>query len=130
MHVVWGQDSVTIHQSNYASRQVEKYDLGHLQLVATPCDHRVKLQRENNTITTPKLKTKYLQKFGSANYLPTLTRPDLAYALSLYGRFNANPVQRHMDGLHRAYAYINATPSIGIMYTRQNPVLTRYVNAN
>jgi hypothetical protein len=35
-----------------------------------------------------------------------------------------------MDGITRAYAYVNATPNIGITYTKQQPKLQGYVDAD
>ena len=59
-----------------------------------------------------------------------MTRVDLAYAASLYGRFNGNPTRHHMDALGRAYAYANGTRDVGITYTRQEPKLLGYVDAD
>jgi len=68
--------------------------------------------------------------FGSLNYMPAMTRVDLAYAASLYGRYNANPSQKHLDGITRAYSYVKGTRDVSITYSGQEPRLIRYVDAD
>jgi hypothetical protein len=59
-----------------------------------------------------------------------MTRVDLAYAASLYGRYNAKPDQTHLDAITRAYAYARGTLDVGITYTKHNPQLLRYCDAD
>jgi hypothetical protein len=69
--------------------------------------------------------------FSSLNYMLAMTRVDLAYAASLYGRFNANPLQVHLDSITRAYLYITSTQDVGITYSaQQEPRLVSYVDAD
>jgi hypothetical protein len=37
----------------------------------------------------------YLNAVGALQYLATMTRPDIAYAVSYLGRFNCNPAPAH-----------------------------------
>jgi hypothetical protein len=129
MHIVKDAHSIAVHQSGYVRQILHRYKLDTQPHAPTPCDHRVKLEL-CDTESSSGYKIGYLQKFGSANYLPTLTRPDVAYAVSLCGRFNANPGQHHMDALHRIYAYIANTPSLGITYENGDPELKGYVDAD
>jgi hypothetical protein len=130
MHIEQGPDSIKIHQSEYVRRLLERFDLSNLPTVPTPCDHRDKLRRENDKIASTAMRKEYLQKFGSLNYLPAMTRIDIAYAASVYGRYNSNPTQLHLDGITRAYAYAKGTRDTGITYTRQNPRLLGYCDAD
>ncbi|KAF1917684.1 hypothetical protein BDU57DRAFT_434021, partial [Ampelomyces quisqualis] len=58
----------------------------------------------------------YLEKFGSLNYLPTITRPNLAYLLLMCRRYMANLTQDHIDTLDSVYAYLKGTPNASISY--------------
>jgi len=130
MHIDHRSNTTTIHQSEYVQRVLERYELTNLPTASTPCDHRVKLAKDKDATPSPHFQKAYLQKFGSLNYLPAMTRVDLAYAASLYGRFNSRPTQSHLDGITQAYAYINGTPQVGITYTKQEPSLHGYVDAD
>jgi hypothetical protein len=111
---------------------LDRYHLDNLPIADTPCDHRSKLTCTSNADgdATPAFKKRYLQMFGSLNYMPAMTRVDLAYAASLYGRFNANLLQMHLDGITRAYSYVKGTRDVGITYSTQEPRLIGYVNAD
>jgi hypothetical protein len=130
MHIEQTQNTIKIHQQGYVKRRTDRFGYNNLPPAKTPCDHRIKLQREETATASKELRKSYLQKFGSLNYLPAMTRIDLAYAASLYGRFNANPAQTHLDGITRAYAYANATQDTGITYTKQVPKLVGYCDSD
>jgi hypothetical protein len=130
MHIKHTQGSIKIHQAEYVQRLLDRFNFQNLPIAHTPCDHRVKLYYNINDKATPTLCKNYLQKFSSLNYLPAITRIDLAYAASLYGRYNANPDQSHLDAITRAYAYVRGVPDVGITYTKQEPRLLGYCDAN
>ena len=59
-----------------------------------------------------------------------MTRPNLAYALLMCGRYIASPSQDYIDALDNVYAYIKSTPQASITYIKQKPVLKSYVDAD
>jgi ribonuclease HI len=125
-----GHGTIKIHQSEYVRRLTDRFDFTRLPTAKTPCDHRDKLHRDDKNTATAQFRKEYLQKFGSLNYLPAMTRIDLAYAASLYGRYNANPNQTHLDAITRAYAYVQATREVGITYMKEPPQLLGYCDAD
>jgi len=129
MHIKHTQGSIKIHQAEYVRRLLDRFSFQNLPIANTPCDHRVKLRRNNDEAAVA-FRKDYLQKFGSLNYLPAITRIDLAYAASLYGRFNAKPDQTHLDAITRAYAYARGTHDTGITYTKHNTQLLGYCDAD
>ena len=46
------------------------------------------------------------------------TRPDLAFSLSVFSRFLANPGQRHWTGVQQVLQYVKGTVEYGITYTK------------
>lgn len=99
MHVEINQNTVKLHQSTYVAKILDRFDLCSLAPVRTPCDPNTKLCKANDYKAPEDFGHKYLSMFGSLNYLPTIARPDLAYAVSLVGRYNSNPDQTHMDAV-------------------------------
>ena len=60
----------------------------------------------------------YRQAVGSLMYLMNCTRPDLAYALSVFSRFLANPGHRHWTGIQQVLRFLKGTTEVGLTYTR------------
>jgi hypothetical protein len=48
------------------------------------------------------------------------TRPDIAYAVSLFSRFLAKPTKSHVKALQGVFRYIAKTLSLGIVYNRHD----------
>lgn len=118
-----------LHQNAYAKKILQRFELHNAAPVQVPSNPSIRPTKATTKVNE-KIRTIYLQKFGSLNYLPTMTRPDLAYAISMCGRYNANPTQDHMDAIDRVYAYVKATSNVGITYTGQPQEVQGYVDAD
>ena len=133
MHVEQQGTGVRLHQTTYVSKILERFQLQDLPSVSTPCDPNTKLHKADPVeySASDKYRTTYLSMFGSLNYLPTISRPDLAYAVSLTGRFNANPSQDHMDAVVRVYKYLVKTLNAGIAYKNTgNAIVQGFVDSD
>ena len=62
--------------------------------------------------------------------MPAITYINLAYTTSLYRRYNANSFYKHLYSITRAYSYVKRTRDISITYSRQEPRLIRYIDAD
>jgi len=129
MHVEQGHNELRLHQSAYVQKILERFNLQDLPPVKTPCDTNKKLVKSTSA-PDAKFQNEYLQMFGSLNYLPTITRPDLAYAVSMAGRYNSNPNQDHLDAITRIFAYLIATKNQGLCYTKLDPSLKAFVDSD
>jgi hypothetical protein len=130
MQINCTRDKVSLYQSIYANKIIERFDLNRLAPAKIPAKPSVKLTKNATEKTDTARRTLYLEKFGSLNYLPTMTRPDLAYSLLICGRYIANPTQEHIDAIDNIYAYVKATPHMSISYKKQKPFLEGYVDAD
>ena len=65
-------------------------------------------------------KNLYQSKVGSLTYGMQGTRPDIAYAVSLFSRFLAKPTKSHVKALQGVFRYIVKTLSLGIVYNRRD----------
>ncbi|XP_019104306.1 uncharacterized mitochondrial protein AtMg00810-like [Beta vulgaris subsp. vulgaris] len=57
----------------------------------------------------------YKQLVGCLIYL-TLTRPNIAYAVSVISRIMQKPMKRHLEVVHQILRYVKGTIDYGIMY--------------
>lgn len=104
-HLERSQNNVK-HQSTYTAKVLDHFDLCSLAPARTPCEPNTKLCDAEDHEASEELGHKYLAMFGSLNYLLTIARPDLAYAILPVGRYNSNPTLAPMDAVTRIYAYL------------------------
>jgi hypothetical protein len=62
-----------------------------------------------STETTKCDQKKYQSAIGSLLYLARMTRPDILYATTLWGRYASNPTIQHWDGVLRTISYLYRT---------------------
>jgi Reverse transcriptase (RNA-dependent DNA polymerase) len=58
----------------------------------------------------------YKSLVGSLNYIATLTRPDIAYAVHRCAAYMQNPGRLHFTAAKRVARYLKATPHFGLFY--------------
>nr|GEZ02701.1 uncharacterized mitochondrial protein AtMg00810-like [Tanacetum cinerariifolium]GEZ03235.1 uncharacterized mitochondrial protein AtMg00810-like [Tanacetum cinerariifolium]GEZ03246.1 uncharacterized mitochondrial protein AtMg00810-like [Tanacetum cinerariifolium] len=74
--------------------------------------------------------TLYRGMIGSLMYL-TASRPDLSYVVCLCARYQAKPIEKHLQAVKRIFRYLNETISIGLWYSNDTDMsLTAYADAN
>jgi hypothetical protein len=66
-----------------------------------------------STETTKCNQKKYQLAVGSLLYLARMTRPDILYATTLWGRYASNPTIQHWDGVLRTISYLYRTKKDG-----------------
>ncbi|RVW19501.1 Retrovirus-related Pol polyprotein from transposon TNT 1-94 [Vitis vinifera] len=61
---------------------------------------------------------RYRRVVGKLNYL-TVTRPDIAYAVSVVSQFTSAPTIKHWAALEQILCYLKKAPGLGILYSSQ-----------
>ncbi|KAJ2935841.1 hypothetical protein H1R20_g1255, partial [Candolleomyces eurysporus] len=59
----------------------------------------------------------YLSAVGSLNYLSTMTRPDISYAVGYLGRFSSNPGPRHWAAVKHLFRYLKGSMDYKLTYS-------------
>ena len=122
-----GNGGVTLVQSNYVEKVLNRFGYSECMPSPTPYDPRV-LLRKNRRIARDQLR--YSQIIGSLMYLASATRPDILLVVSKLSRFVSNPGDTHWHALERVLCYLKGTISYGIHFTRYPRVLEGYSDAN
>ncbi|GJS02194.1 reverse transcriptase domain-containing protein [Tanacetum coccineum] len=74
--------------------------------------------------------TLYRGMIGSLMYL-TSSRPDLNYAVCLCARYQAKPIEKHLQAMKQIFRYLNGTINIGLWYSKDTDMsLTAYADAD
>ena len=111
--------TVTLDQHQYLTQLLEKFGLQDAKEASTPLDPNVKLVKEDNYSTLVDL-TRYQPLVGSLLYTAMATRPDIAHAVGVLGRFSASPNEAHMTAAKRVCRYLKRTVDLKLMYTEQS----------
>lgn len=106
------------NQEMYATKIIERFNIVNAKHVSTPFDYNQRLCATGTTDGTvqPVIQVPYRQVIGSLMYLMIGSRPDIAYAVGVIGRYAEQPRLAHWNACMRVLRYINSTKSYGIRY--------------
>ena len=104
--------SVEISQRTYSQDIFEEVKMATANAVSVPID---KTLTEDETEEICNL-NEYQCIIGKLIYLQTMTRPDLAYAVSQAARFMSKPKQIHHKAVKRLLRYLKGSQHLGIRY--------------
>ena len=118
--------TLSVCQSRYAQKVIERFGLGSARGQSTPMDPTIDLGLSDTAITEP-----YREAIGSLMYLMVGTRPDLAYCIGTLAKYVESPNQTHWGAVKRVIRYVIHTKEYGLVYsgaTLQAPEV--YVDAD
>ncbi|CAM8975395.1 unnamed protein product [Rhodiola kirilowii] len=128
LHVIQKEDGIFISQSKYAKNLIKKFDLEKASHKRTPVATHLKITKDD--AGTKVDQTMYRSMIGSLLYL-TASIPDIAYAVGVCARYQANLKDSHLMQVKQIIKYVCGTANFGIWYTKDtNPYLVGYGNAN
>ncbi|CAM8959928.1 unnamed protein product [Rhodiola kirilowii] len=114
-------DGIFISQSKYARNLIKKFDLKKETHKRTPAATHVKVTKDEASATVDQ--TLYRSMIGNLLYL-TASRPDIAHAVGVCARYQANPKESHLMNVKRTADY-------GLWYTKDtNSYLVGYCDAD
>ena len=108
--------SIWIGQPTYTSSIIEHFGLKEAKSVATPVNTAIKLVKatEDDELADQGL---YQSAVGSLQYLSTMTRPDITFAVSNVGKFSSKPTKDHWVAVKRIIRYLQGTRNYGLKYS-------------
>ncbi|CAM8940739.1 unnamed protein product [Rhodiola kirilowii] len=128
LQVIQKDDGIFLSQSKYAKNLIKKFDLEKASHKRTPAATHLKITKDD--AGTKVDQTMYRSMIGSLLYL-TACRPDIAYAVGVCVRYQADPKESHLLLVKRIIKYVCGTVDFGIWYTKDtNPYLIGYCNAD
>jgi hypothetical protein len=76
----------------------------------TPMDEKLKPELDSSKLLDAPGHRNYQRLIGIGQWLLTIGRYDLTFAISSLSRFSAAPREGHLKALHRVFRYLNANP--------------------
>jgi hypothetical protein len=93
------EKSITLSQKKYTQKLLDKFALN-VKKTLNLCQMKYRLEPNPDKVISEDIH-QYQQQIKSLMYLMTVTKPDLAYSVSLLTRFMSNPSFIHQKALHR-----------------------------
>ena len=109
-------DGVTIAQSAYVDKIIEKAGLMGCNARQTPMEARLKLSKASTAASTDA--TEYRSMVGTLRYL-THSRPDITFAVSYVSRFMEAPTVEHLTAVQHIVRYVAGTRDLGCHFPRR-----------
>ncbi|KAL7371770.1 hypothetical protein ABVT39_004778 [Epinephelus coioides] len=106
------KNCVFLHQKHYIET---KYGMNNANPIATPADANVKLKKDDG-VSKPVNPSTYQSMVGSLLYAAMATQPDIAQAVSVVSKFNANPNAAHLTAVKRILQYLKCTVNLALKY--------------
>lgn len=113
---------LNLSQTAYIDNIIDKFQLTDANSVSTPLVHGQTLDVSPNSIN-PERQSLYRAMVGCVMWLAIASRPDVAYAASLLGQFNANPNDEHLTTAKRVLRYLKGTSTTFLQLGKHNDEL-------
>lgn len=123
------ENGMSLCQSQYLLRLLEKYGLSDANTVSTPMDVNVKLVKSDD-YSKKVDPVSYQSMVGSLLHAARATRPDIAHAVGTVSRFNSEPTEAHMTAVKRIFRYLKGTIDLSLNYKATGEKLFGYSDAD
>ena len=119
IEVKQGESSISLFQSGYAKKILEKMGMEDCNPCHVPMEPRNKMSKHGNG-DPPVDDTLYRSVIGSLRYL-VHTRPDLSYSVGVMSRYMEAPTTAHMTDVKQILRYVKGTLNLGCVYLKEQP---------
>jgi hypothetical protein len=111
--------TLALGQQAYIEQIIARFGLSNARPDVTPmepgADYHPDSSGVSPTLLTPAEKTTYREMIGSLMYCATMTRPDIAYAVSTLSQFLEAPRSTHMKAVKRVFCYLLGTKKLKLV---------------
>ena len=120
LEIAYRRDQMVLCQRKYALDLLEETGMLGCKPIASPMETNIDWWNKSTALLEDA--GLYRRLVGKLIYL-IVTRPDIAYAVSVLSQFMQAPCMVHLDGVHRVLAYIKRAPGKGLLYQKQGHLL-------
>nr|GEZ68936.1 retrovirus-related Pol polyprotein from transposon TNT 1-94 [Tanacetum cinerariifolium] len=118
---------IFINQAKYAQEILIKHGMTSCDSIGTPMATK---HLDADLSGTPIDQTKYQSMVGALMYL-TASRPDIVHATCYYARYQAKPIEKHLNAVKRIFRYLKDTINIGLWYPKDTSFeLTTFLDSD
>ncbi|GJQ70380.1 hypothetical protein Trydic_g22811 [Trypoxylus dichotomus] len=99
------ENKAYLSQTKYTEKLIERFNMTNAKENKTPMETNLK----QGSGTEKETKNDYRQLIGCLTYIANSTRPDIAFAVNYFNRFQSNPSEEHWDYAKRILKYLKHT---------------------
>ena len=122
--------TVWITQSAYTERVLRTFGMQDANPLSTPLSPSTRLEKGSDVDHAAASHLPYRELIGSLQYLATMTRPDIAFAVSKVGSYNSCWTKKHFETGKALLRYIVGTRRYGIALGGAQTALEGFVDAD
>ena len=111
------QGTVSIDQSQYIHKVLQRYGMADCKPVATLLPKKVTLRAVSDEEAEAARNYPYLQVIGSVMYAMLGMRPDIVYAVSTLSCYSSRLGIQHVNALKHLLRYLKGSMEYGIIYS-------------
>lgn len=107
--------TIHLHQEQYIKKILARFEMTDTRHYWTPMPEKKVLSPRTPDQPSTDTAT-YLSMLGSLMYAMIGTRPDLAYAVGMLGRFSHDPSLEHRKAMDQVFNYLRGTTTLGVVF--------------
>lgn len=112
MELTRNANTISVSQSGYIARVLERFGMTDAKPLCSPMDPTVRLDdKDSKDVDVP-----YREAIGCLNYVSTISRPDITFAVNTLARYSGNPKAVHWNAIKRLLAYLKGTVNYAIVF--------------
>jgi hypothetical protein len=112
-----GQHTITLGQQAYIDTILQRFEMTTAYGVQTALDPNVRLDGHGQQGGVEVDPTQYQAIVGSLMYAALGTRPDIAYAVAAFSRYNSRPLTVHLTAAKQVLRYLKTTKTAKLYYS-------------
>ena len=118
IELTWTSTTVSLSQTTYLRRIINKYLPAGAKLLVTPLSQSKRPLKRDQTESTTDLK-EYQSAIGSLLYAAIITRPDILFSVCCLSQFLSDPSESHMRMVKNIFRYLAHTIHYKLTYYQQ-----------
>lgn len=109
------ESTILIHQTPYIESVIQRFGMSQANPSGTPISTYPSVKSVSETKYCSD-NVPYREAVGCLNFIAVVSRPDIAFAVSVVSRYLANPNEEHWTSVKRILRYLAGTSEVGILY--------------
>ena len=125
---------IGLSQASYIDKILVKFSMQDSKKGIIPFRHEICLSKDQGPKTSEEIQrmenVPYASAVGSLMYVMVCTRPDIAFAVGMVGRFQSNPGEKHWTAVKHILKYLRRTRDYVLCYRSDDLVPLGYADAD
>jgi hypothetical protein len=126
--------TISLSQNTYIEKILKRFNLQEAKTISMPIDPNTKMSKDQCAISEKEKdymkNVPYHQAVGSLMWAAVVTRPDIAFAVSLLSQFMENPGEIHWEAIKRVLRYLKGTKNNKLIIGKIKNGLIGYSDAD